>query len=137
MKFIFWLIKLGIYAFISFIATTYWKTFGWWFLVICSILLLIVETIINKRIDHVQKQQLLKKYPILKNLKKGQIISVELKSGEELTNLIYIDFNDYEILVSKQLEFNKEPEKIMEDIIDIRWIKLKKVKTLKILDVNR
>jgi hypothetical protein len=91
----------------------------------------------QKKIDHVQKQQLLKKYPILKNLKKGQIISVELKSGEELTNLIYIDFNDYEILVSKQLEFNKEPEKIMEDIIDIRWIKLKKVKTLKILDVNR
>ena len=132
MKFIYILIKLVIYAFITYIVTTYWRGLGWWFLVVCAILLIIVKTIINKRIEHIQTQQFLKMFPILKDLKQGQTISIELKSGEELTDLIYIDFVDSEVLVRKQPALNKEPEKV-ENIADTRWIKLKKIKALKIL----
>ena len=133
MKFIYILIKLVIYAFITYIATTYWRGLGWWFLVFCAILLIIVETLINKRIEHIQTQQFFKRYPILKDLKQGQTISIELKSGEELTDLIYIDFVDSEILVSKLPAFNSESKKVVENIVDTRWIKVKKIKTINYL----
>lgn len=48
MKYLYWLIMLTWYFTMSFLATTYWKEFGWWFLVICAIVLILGDTLIRK-----------------------------------------------------------------------------------------
>jgi len=48
MKFLYWLFTLGWYFSIVFIATTYWRGWGWWFLVICLIALLVGDSLLKK-----------------------------------------------------------------------------------------
>jgi hypothetical protein len=48
MRYFYWLVKFAWYFAMSVIATTYWKGFGWWFLVICAIVLLLGDELIRK-----------------------------------------------------------------------------------------
>ncbi|MBP1931781.1 hypothetical protein J2Z37_001782 [Ammoniphilus resinae] len=48
MRFLYWLVKLSWYFVMTVIATTYWKGLGWWFLIICSIVLLLGDEFIRK-----------------------------------------------------------------------------------------
>jgi hypothetical protein len=47
-RFLYWVVKMGWYFVITVITTTYWKGFGWWFLVICAIVLLLGDELIRK-----------------------------------------------------------------------------------------
>ncbi|ALS28225.1 hypothetical protein IJ21_28290 [Paenibacillus sp. 32O-W] len=47
-RFLYWLVKLGWYFVITVIATSYWKGLGWWFLVICAVVLLLGDELIRK-----------------------------------------------------------------------------------------
>jgi len=48
MRYFYWFVKLAWYFVMSVIATTYWKSFGWWFLVICAIALVLGDEMIRK-----------------------------------------------------------------------------------------
>ncbi|WP_180994397.1 hypothetical protein [Bacillus sp. Marseille-P3661] len=48
MRLLYWFVKLGWYFIMTFLATTYWKGFGWWFLIICAILLILGDEWIRK-----------------------------------------------------------------------------------------
>ena len=48
MRYLYWLVKFAWYFVMLVIATTYWKGFGWWFLVICAIALLLGDELIRK-----------------------------------------------------------------------------------------
>ncbi|OIK14277.1 hypothetical protein BIV59_03205 [Bacillus sp. MUM 13] len=48
MRDLYWLVKYAWYFAISVIATTCWKGYGWWFLVICAIALLLGDELIRK-----------------------------------------------------------------------------------------
>ena len=47
MRYLYWLVKFTWYFVMSVMATTYWKGFGWWFLVICAIVLLLGDELIS------------------------------------------------------------------------------------------
>lgn len=109
----YWLVKFVVYS-------------AGWYLVICAIVLLLplikcLSVKENKRI----KTRLKKKYPFLNELNEGQVITVELKNGEILSDVIFLDYIKSEMLLGTETEFNNELEKY--EVSEIRWIKLKKV----------
>lgn len=127
----YWFIKLVMYS-AGTIATTYLKGFRWWYLVICAIVLILVDIAIEKKFalqrEQKDRNKVKKKYPFLNELNEGQVISVELKSGEKLTDVIFLDYINSELLLGTQTEFNNELEKY--EVSEIRWIKLKRVESL-------
>jgi len=47
-KFYYYCLQFGWYALISFIALTYWRTYGWGFVVICFLILYVGDNLITK-----------------------------------------------------------------------------------------
>lgn len=127
----YWFVKLGMYS-AGTIATTYLKGFRWWYLVICAIVLILVDIAIEKKFERQREQKgqnkAKKKYPFLKELNEGQVITVELKNGEKLTDVIFLDYIKSEVLLGTETEFNNELETY--EVSEIRWIKLKRVESI-------
>lgn len=48
MKILYWIVKMAWYLVITVIATNFWKHFGWWFLFVCAIVLLVGDNFIRK-----------------------------------------------------------------------------------------
>ena len=99
MKSLFRLLKLSIYIGSYILVTTYWRSYGWWFLIIIALILFISDIFLTKKIQYYERKQTLEKYPRLKNINEGQSISVVLKNGEKLTNVIYLFLDKERIYV--------------------------------------
>ncbi|WP_373231028.1 hypothetical protein [Cohnella sp.] len=127
----YWLLKLGMYS-ASTIAITYLKGFRWWYLVIWAIVMIFVDIAIEKKFERQREQKdrnkAKKKYPFLNELNEGQVITVELKNGEKLTDVIFLDYIKSEMLLGTETEFNNELETY--EVSEIRWIKLKRVESI-------
>ncbi|MFF2591187.1 hypothetical protein ACFVSS_25795 [Peribacillus butanolivorans] len=48
MKFLYGLVIIAWYFLITILATTYWKGLGWWFLIICAIVLFLGDGLIRR-----------------------------------------------------------------------------------------
>ncbi|CAH0319123.1 hypothetical protein SRABI96_05374 [Peribacillus sp. Bi96] len=48
MKFLYLLVNIGWYFLITILATTFWKGLGWWFLIICAIVLFLGDGLIRR-----------------------------------------------------------------------------------------
>ncbi|MDC3426174.1 hypothetical protein NC797_16885 [Aquibacillus sp. 3ASR75-11] len=129
-RFIYKLLTLGWYLTISIIATTYWKHFGWWFLILCLVILLLGFIPIEKKLIPLEEkrseEKILRKYPFVKEMVDGQVMTIEMKNGEELRDVILITRMELEIMIASRYEFGKA---LVED--DVRWLKLKKIKSIK------
>lgn len=98
MKNLFWLLKLTIYLGSYILVTTYWRNYGWWFLVVIALILVISDIFLTKKIEYYGRKQTLKKYPRLKNINEGDSLLIVLKNGEKLPNVIYLFFNEDEYM---------------------------------------
>ncbi|MBT2647609.1 hypothetical protein J7E52_12860 [Bacillus sp. ISL-34] len=48
MKVLYWVVIIGWYFLITILATTDWKGLGWWFLIICAIVLFFGDGLIRR-----------------------------------------------------------------------------------------
>lgn len=95
----------------------------------CAIVLLLGDIAIDKMFERQRElkdqNKTKKKYPFLNELNEGQVITVELKNGEKLSNVVFLDYIKSEMLIGAKTEFNYELEKY--EVSEVRWIKLKRV----------
>lgn len=129
MKILFWLSKLTVSMGSYILVTTYWRNYGWWFLVILALILIVSDIFITKKIEYYARTQTLKKYPRLKNINEGDRISIVLKNGEKLPNVIYLFFDEDRIYVydASNLYGKQEKGKKTKDSV-----KIKKIKSIKV-----
>lgn len=129
MRHLYWIIRVGWYLGISIIATTYWKHFGWWFLIVCLGVLILGTIPIEKRLSRLEEkrveEKILRRYPFVKELKNGQVVTIDLKDGERIENVILLTRMETELLIVSKPENDGE-----FDDSTIRKIKLKRVKSI-------
>ncbi len=99
MKTLYWLLKLGV-RFVSYLLIfTYWGNSSWLFFVFIALILIVSEIVFTKKIDYYTKIETLEKYPWLNNIDNGERISIVLKNGEKIPNVIYFFFDEKRIYV--------------------------------------
>lgn len=133
MKVVYWTVKIGFLYLLMFIGSIYMKSAGWWALILSVILFIIVNGLIDRKIHRYQKQYFTNKFPVLQSLKYGQIITVELINGKVLANRIFASALSSEILIGTEPVTDNELEEFLKGIKKTRWVKLKKVKAIKII----
>ncbi|MFP5110645.1 hypothetical protein ACSU6B_28655 [Neobacillus sp. C211] len=131
MKGLFWILKLAVYMGSYILVTTYWRIFGWWFLIVIALILIISDSFLTKKIQYYERKRTLEKYPRLKNINEGQSISVVLKNGEKLTNVIYLFLDKDRMYVYDVSNLYGKQEKKTKDMTSI---KLKKIKSIMVVD---
>ncbi|TWT14352.1 hypothetical protein [Planomicrobium sp. CPCC 101079] len=129
MKYFYWLSRFALFWGLSSTAKYFYKSYGWWTVVVGISIFLIVDWVINKKLEEIKEKEIIKKYPYLKTLKSGQLISLKLKNGKELTHMTYYYFIDDVISVS-----NLPYGEIIESLKSIQYIKLKKIQTLEMIE---
>ncbi len=133
MKVVYWTVRIGFLYLLMFIGSIYMKSAGWWALILSVILFIIVNGLIDRKIHRYQKQYFTNKFPVLQSLKYGQIITVELINGKVLANRIFASALSSEILIGTEPVTDNELEEFLKGIKKTRWVKLKKVKAIKII----
>ncbi|KQL50447.1 hypothetical protein AN964_22575 [Heyndrickxia shackletonii] len=122
---------MGWYLLVNIIATTYWKHFGWWFLVVCFVALIIGLGPIEKRLSRLEEkrsqEKILSRYPFVKELQNGQVMTIEMKNGERLENVVLLTRVESELLIVSKSEKDRDV-----DEKKIQTIKLKRVKSIKV-----
>ncbi|ETI70802.1 hypothetical protein [Neobacillus vireti] len=132
MKFIYWLIKIALLFVVLYIGDTYLKGLGWWSVLICVAAFILGTRLIDKKIEEYNKQYFLKRLPVLAELKTGQIITIELLNGQKLANRVYMTSLNTEILISAEPILTLGAEELEQAMEKTHWIKLKKVKRLRL-----
>ncbi|MFJ5714404.1 hypothetical protein [Neobacillus sp. NPDC093127] len=133
MKFIYWLIKIALLFVVLYIGDTFLKSLGWWSVIICVVAFILGTRFIDKKIDEYNKQYFLKRLPVLAELKQGQIITIELLNGQKLANRVYMASLSTEILIDTEPILTNGFEELEQGMKKTRWVKLKKVKSIKIV----
>jgi hypothetical protein len=129
---LFRLIKIVLFVFVTIMSKAFSNEVAWWLWIVFACVFFVGLYHIDRKIDHLNKQYFLTKFPILDELKFGQLITIELKSGKVLANRVFTTTLSNEILVSSDPVLNKEPEEMLNGFKKTRWINLKKVKTIKV-----
>jgi hypothetical protein len=132
LKLLLWFIKIVLFVFVTIMSKTFSNVVGWWLWIVFACVFFVGIYLIDRKIGHLNKQYFLTKFPILDELKFGQLITIELKSGKVLANRVFTTTLSNEILVSSDPVLNKEPEEMLNGFKKTRWINLKKVKTIKV-----
>ncbi|MFF2449468.1 hypothetical protein ACFVSW_20720 [Neobacillus sp. NPDC058068] len=132
MKFIYWLIKIVLLFVVLYIGDTYLKSLGWWSVIICVVAFILGTRLIDKKIDEYNKQYYFKRLPVLSELKQGQIITIELLNGQKLANRVYMASLSTEILIGAEPILTNGFEELEQGMKKNRWVKLKKVKAIRI-----
>jgi hypothetical protein len=136
MKFIYWLLKIALLFVVLYIGDTYLKSLGWWSVILCVVAFILGTRLIDKKIDEYNNQYFLKRLPVLDELKIGQFITVELLNGQKLVNRVYMASLSTEILIGAEPILTFGVEETEQGMKKNRWVKLKKVKSIKIQDCS-
>ncbi len=133
MKILFLLLKLTVYMGSYILVTTYWRNYGWWFKLVIVLILIISDIFLTKKIEYYGRKKTLEKFPRLKNINEGDSISIVLKNGQKLPNVVYLFFNNDKIYVYNTSNLFGEQEK-RKKTNDTRIIKIKKIKSIKVIN---
>ncbi|MBL4951519.1 hypothetical protein JK635_04595 [Neobacillus sp. YIM B02564] len=96
-------------------------------------LFVLVNWLLDRKINQYNHQYFLNKFPVLEGLKYGQIISVELLNGKVLENRIFASALSSEILIGSEPVSDNQLEDFLNGIKKTQWIRLKKVKSITIM----
>ncbi|MGV3466910.1 MAG: hypothetical protein ACO1OT_16660 [Heyndrickxia sp.] len=133
MRYLYSIIRILWYLGISIIATTYWRHFGWWFLIICLVLLIVGTIPIEKRLSQLEgkrtEEKILRRFPFVKTLENGLVLTIEMKDGERLENVILLTRMESELLIVSRPKVGEE-----FDESTVRTIKLKRVQSINVHD---
>jgi hypothetical protein len=102
--------------------------------VICGLIAVVVGWLIKARVRRRQERKYIEKFPIMKDLKEGQVITVVLKNGDRLAEVVFIDHFHSMLMLGTDREFDEETGEML--VGDVRWVKLNKV-TSKEVDSRR
>ncbi|MED4205666.1 hypothetical protein [Neobacillus mesonae] len=133
MKLVYWVLKIGLLPVLMFLGTYFMKLAGWWAIIISVIVFIVANGLIDRKINQFNHQYFINKFPVLEGLKYGQIITVELNNGKVLANRIFASGLSSEILIGVEPVKDNELEEFLKGIKKTRWVKLKKVKMIKII----
>ncbi|GHI01145.1 hypothetical protein [Neobacillus kokaensis] len=133
MKLVYWILKIGLLPVLMLAGTGLMKTAGWWGLIISVIVFILVNGLIDRKINQYNHQYFTNKFPVLESLTYGKIITVELKNGKVFANRIFASGLSSEILIGAEPVSDNELEEFLKGIKKTRWVKLKKVKSIKII----
>ena len=131
MKILFGLFKLTLYVGFIALLTAYGSNLDWWNLVISVLILILSDIILTKKVEYYTRKKTLEKYPKLENINGGDRISVVLKNGEKLSNIIYLNFDENRIYVYDVPSLYGKRRNGMKAISAFR---IKKIKSIKVID---
>jgi hypothetical protein len=75
-----------------------------------------------------RNESISRSFPLLKELKEGQVITVELKNEDRLTDVVFTDHYHSKLMLGTDGELDKETGEML--IGDVRWVKLSKVMSI-------
>ncbi|WML28797.1 hypothetical protein RCG24_12230 [Neobacillus sp. OS1-32] len=133
MKLVYWMFKILVLPLLMFIGINFMKTAGWWALIMTVSIFVLVNWLLDRKINQYNHQYFLNKFPVLEGLKYGQIISVELLNGKVLENRIFASALSSEILIGSEPVSDNQLEDFLNGIKKTQWIRLKKVKSITII----
>lgn len=127
----YWFLKFSIFFIAILLGNTIYNQTGWWGIAILILLLLVGLSFFDRKLRGHKQRSMIARFPSLKGLESGNLVTVELKNGETYSNFIYMMFDENEIMISRKMEFNQ----VIEGQDDTRWIKLNKIKAIKKADL--
>jgi hypothetical protein len=98
--------------------------------VLAGLIAVLVGWFIESRVRRWQERKYFEKIPLLKELKEGQVITVELKNGDRLTDVVFIDHYHSKLMLGTDGELNEESGEML--VGDVRWVKLNKVLSIEV-----
>jgi hypothetical protein len=99
--------------------------------VICCLIAVFVGWFIESIVRRRQERKYIEKFPLLKDLKEGQVITVELKNGDRLTDVVFIDHYHSKLMLGTDRELDEESGEML--VGDVRWVKLSQVVSIEVL----
>jgi hypothetical protein len=96
--------------------------------VICCLIAVVVGWFIESMVRRRQERKYIEKFSLLKDLKEGQVITFELKNGDRLTDVVFIDHYHSKLMLGTDGEFDDASGEML--VGDVRWVKLKKVMSI-------
>lgn len=133
MKSVYWLVKIIMLPLLLFMGSVFMKSAGWLALIVCIILFILVNALMDRKLNQYHQQFFTNKFPVLENLKYGQIITVELLNGKVLANRIFAAALSSEILIGTEPVSDNELDEFLNGIKKTRWIRLKRIKSITII----
>lgn len=130
MQFFYWFLKFFIFFGAVFVSTTVYNQTGWWGIAVLILLVLWGENYFDNKLSHLKLHNINDRLPILKELERGDSVTVELKNGSIFSNYIFNTFDEYDITISRKMDL----EQILEGKNNIRSIKIRKVNAIKKFD---
>jgi hypothetical protein len=131
MELFYWFLKFSIFFIAILLGNPIYNQTGWWGIAVLILLLLVGLRYFDKKLRGHKQRNMIARFPSLKGLESGNLITVELKNGETYSNFIYMMFNENEMMISRKMELDQ----VLEGQDDTRWIKLNKIKAIKKADL--
>jgi hypothetical protein len=96
--------------------------------VITGLIAVALGWLIEARVRRWQERKYFEKFPLLKELKEGQLITVELKNGDRLTDVVFIDHYHSKLMLGTDGEIDEQSGEML--VGDVRWVKFSKVMSI-------
>jgi hypothetical protein len=96
--------------------------------VIRGLVAVVLEWFIEAKVRRWQERKYFEKFPLLKELKEGQLITVELKNGDRLADVVFIDLYHAKLMLGTDGEIDEQSGEML--VGDVRWVKLSKVMSI-------
>lgn len=123
----YWFLKFFIFFGAIFISNPVYDQTGWWGIAVLILLVLWGENYFDNKLSHLKLHYISDRLPILKELERGDLVTLELKNGSIFSNFIFNTFDEYDVTISRKIDL----EQILEGKNNIRYIKIRKIKVIK------
>ena len=127
MQLFYWFLKFFTFFGAIFISNPVYNQTGWWGIAVLILLVLWGGNYFDNKLSHLKLHNINDRFPILKELEKGDLVTLELKNGSKFSNFIFNTFDEYDITISKKMDL----EQVLQRENNIQIIKIRKVDAIK------
>lgn len=127
MQIFYWFLKLFTFFGAIFISNLVYNQTGWWGIAVLILLVLGGVNYFDNKLNDLKLHNISDRFPVLKELEKGDLVTLELKNGSKFSNFIFNTFDEYDITISKKMDL----EQILQGENNIQSIKVRKVNAIK------
>ncbi|WP_282021040.1 hypothetical protein [Planomicrobium okeanokoites] len=113
------------------ISTPIYNQTGWWGIAVLILLVLLGENHFDNKLSKLKWQNIRDRFPVIKELKSGDRVTITLKNGKVFSDFTFSYFNEFDIIVSR----NTLLDQVLGSKDDMKWIKCSKISAIeKLLD---
>lgn len=127
MQLFYWFLKLFTFFGAIFLSNPVYDQTGWWGIAVLILLVLWGVNYFDNKISHLKIHNISARFPILKELERGDLITLELKNDSKFSNFIFNTFDGYDITISRKMDL----EQVLQGENNIQSIKIRKVDAIK------